>query len=193
MSHQHNVNSQFIQYRRKLFTPLDDIAVVCMAGCRIYRMMEDHCFPSHIRILIDRLFHKLLMLRCRTVIGVDIHEQRIIVHEPVIRTCRCRSQPRALIRQIKVFVVRRIAAVVVADRGHACQRCERVIDISCILLFIVIYIHLVSCGEEEVNVHIVLDRIQRLIPSLDIRRRGSRTDLRVSHEGKAERRIIAAR
>ena len=74
----------------------------------------------------------------------------------------------------------------IADRCHACQRCKRVIQIPGILCFIAGSIYLVPCGEEEVDVHIVLDRIQRLVPSLDVRLRGSRTNLGVSHKGKAE-------
>ena len=74
----------------------------------------------------------------------------------------------------------------IADRCHACQRCKRVIQIPGILCFIAGSIYLVPCGEEEVDVHIVLDRIQRLVPSLNVLRCSSCSDLRVSHKGKAE-------
>ena len=89
-----------------------------------------------------------------------------------------------------MLIVRCISTVVVTDRSHTCQRGESIINVSCILFLIIVYIYLVSCGKEEVNIHIILNRIQCLIPSLNILRCAAGADLRVSHKCKAEGGII---
>ena len=121
MSHQHHVDPKLVEYRRQFLSSLEDIAVVCMARCGVYRVMEDHRLPSHIRIRRDCLFHKCFMLRRGHIVGIDVHEQGVVVYEPVICSCvRC-SVLCALIGQIKVLIVRCAVAVMVPDRCHACE------------------------------------------------------------------------
>ena len=64
MSHQHDIDPQFIQYRRELFTSLKNVAVIRMTCCGVYRMMESYNLPPDIRISCDSRLHKFLMFSC---------------------------------------------------------------------------------------------------------------------------------
>src|SRR5699024_7751569 len=116
--------------------------------------------------------------------------QGVVVYEPVICSCvRC-SVLCALIGQIKVLIVRCASTVMVSDRRHTCKGGERIVQVACVLSFVICCIYLVSGGEEEINSHVILDRVKCRIPSLDIRLCRSCSDLRVADECEAEIRII---
>ena len=185
MPHQHYIDSQLAHHRRQLLTALDDVPVIDMRCRRVYRVVEHDRLPSHIRILRDRALHELLMLCRRTVVGVDHHEQRIVIHEPVVRACCRRAQLRAFIRQIEVFIVCRAAAVMVTDRRRARQIRQRVIQVACILRLIVVRIDLITCGYQEIRIELRDRCVQRLIPSDRIGLSVAGADLRVTCEDEA--------
>ena len=186
MAHQDNINTQLIKYRRKFFSSLKNVIVLCMTCCRVNRMMENNCFPCHIRICRNSLFHKRSVL-CRIhVIGVNIHKQRIVIYEPVVCSGFCFAVFRTLIRQIEVFIICRASAVMISDCCYTGKRRKYITQISCVLLFIICCVNLISCREKEVNIHFILNGIQRLVPAFDIFRCASCADLRIPYESKTE-------
>ena len=121
MSHQYDVNSQFIQYRRELFTSLKNVAVIRMTCCGVYGMMENNRLPCHIRIGCYSLFHEFLMLCRRHIIGVDIHEECVIIYEPVVCSGSGCTVFIAFIRKIEMLIICCTSAVVVTDGRYACE------------------------------------------------------------------------
>ena len=186
MAHQHYIDIQLAEHRRQFLAALDDVAVIYV-GCRgVYRVVEYDRLPSHIRILRDRALQEFLMLCRGAVVGVDHHEQRVVIDEPVVRSRCRRTELRALIRQVEVLVVCGRSAVVVTDRRRARQIGQRIVQVAGVLRLIVVGVDLVAGRYQEIRIQLCDGRIERLIPAYGIGLRIACADLRVAGEDEAE-------
>src|SRR5699024_4622183 len=110
----------------------------------------------------------------------------VVIDKPVICTSCCSAKAAAFVGQIKMLVVCGASTVMISDGCHAGQGRKCLVQISGILLLVAGCVDLISCREKKINIHIILDCIQCLIPSFDIFRSTARADLRISYESEAE-------
>ena len=126
------------------------------------------------------------MLGSGEIVGVNIHKQCVVIDKPVICTSCCSAKAAAFVGQIKVLVVCGASTVMISNGCHAGQGRKCLVQISGILLLVAGCVDLISCREKEVNIHFILNGIQRLVPAFDIFRCAACADLRIPYESEAE-------
>ena len=190
MAHQNHVNAQFGQQGREFCAALKDVLVKGMVAHTEYRLVEHDDLPIGLAAVgLQRVFQEFFMLGSAEVVGVEAHDQYIVVQEPVIAARRGVALVLYRIGYGKMLFEYRPVAVVIPDSHRQGQRRE----IACgqklaVLCFAFRMVYLIPQSQHKTGVGEGFTRlIKRVLPAVlivfDI---SARAYLRVSAEEEGE-------
>ena len=190
VTHQYHIYAQLGQQGREFCAALKDVIVKGMVGHTEYRLVEHDDLPiGLVAVGLQRVFQELLVLGCAEVVGVEAHDQHIVVHEPVIAA---RGGVALILYGVghgKMLLEYRAAAVVIPDCHRQGQRRE----IACgqelaVLRFAFRVMYLIPQSQHKTGVgEIFAHLVKRVLPAvLVVFNVPARADLRVSAEEEGE-------
>ena len=105
MAHEHHIDVQFPEHRGQVIPPLEDVAVHGVAGHGVDGVVEHHDLPGDIGVGGNGLLHECLVFSNRQVVAVQVHEQHIVIHKPVVAAGTGGAEGIRLVGNIEVLAV----------------------------------------------------------------------------------------
>ena len=191
MTLKYHVDAQILEDGDKGFAAAEDVAVLGMAGHGVDGVVEGNDLPIHVGVGGNGSLHKGLVLSRRLVVGIEHHEQHIVVNEPVVAAGIGGAVLTGLVGNVEVLAVGVGIGIVVADDGGHGQVLQRlVLQIAVILALTVGGIDLVARGEHKGDIGEIVvggNELQGVVPAGSISvGAAAGADLGVAHIGKGE-------